>query len=441
MGNEDGTVWITFNGEIYNFRELRPELERQGHRFATSSDTEVILHAYEQHGEDCLSRFRGMFAFAIWDANRQAPLPGAGPGGEEAPLLRRGRRPVRLRLRAAGAAPAPRGLPGARPGGGRRLPDLWLRPRPRDGVPGGLQAPAGPPPDLQLDDDGGGVRERKVGVVLVARLPAEARPRRGGRGRRPRRGPDRGRPPPDGRRRPARGAPERRGRFERRRRPDEPALAAAREDVLDRVRREGIQRAPLRPDGGATLRHRPPRADRPGRRAGGDPDARAALRRAVRRLVGDPELLRRPAHPAARHGGAQRRRGRRELRGLRPLLGRGPGRPLSEAPRGAAAEGDRAPGGPRPRLAAGEEPPGPRQAVPPGGLGAARPALPPVGHVSSPRSRNASSTRPGSGRAWRGTRGRPGSWTCSTSCAGAAPAGSTRSWPPTSGRTSPTTCS
>src|SRR3954467_989024 len=55
MGNEDGTVWITFNGEIYNFQELRPDLERQGHRFYTSSDTEVILHAYEQHGEECLS--------------------------------------------------------------------------------------------------------------------------------------------------------------------------------------------------------------------------------------------------------------------------------------------------------------------------------------------------------------------------------------------------
>src|SRR4051812_34667369 len=71
MGNEDGTVWVTFNGEIYNFQELRPELERRGHRFATSSDTEVILHAYEEYGEACLSRFRGMFAFAVWDQNRR----------------------------------------------------------------------------------------------------------------------------------------------------------------------------------------------------------------------------------------------------------------------------------------------------------------------------------------------------------------------------------
>lgn len=71
MANEDGSAWITFNGEVYNFRELRPELERRGHRFATASDTEVILHAYEEYGEGCVARLRGMFAFAIWDARRR----------------------------------------------------------------------------------------------------------------------------------------------------------------------------------------------------------------------------------------------------------------------------------------------------------------------------------------------------------------------------------
>ena len=68
MGNEDGTVWITFNGEVYNYLELRPSLESSGHRFATRSDTEVILHAYEEYGSGCVDRLRGMFAFAIWDA-------------------------------------------------------------------------------------------------------------------------------------------------------------------------------------------------------------------------------------------------------------------------------------------------------------------------------------------------------------------------------------
>jgi asparagine synthase (glutamine-hydrolysing) len=66
MCNEDRTVWITFNGEIYNFGDLRLDLEKKGHRFVTGSDTEAIVHAYEQYGVDCLSRFRGMFAFGIW---------------------------------------------------------------------------------------------------------------------------------------------------------------------------------------------------------------------------------------------------------------------------------------------------------------------------------------------------------------------------------------
>jgi len=73
LSNEDGTVWITFNGEIYNYRELQAELERQGHRFQTSSDTETIVHLYEQHGPQCVKYLRGMFAFAIWD-DRQKEL-------------------------------------------------------------------------------------------------------------------------------------------------------------------------------------------------------------------------------------------------------------------------------------------------------------------------------------------------------------------------------
>ena len=69
MCNEDGTVWIVFNGEIYNFQVLREGLEKNGHRFKSHSDTEVIVHAYEEWGVECLNRFRGMFAFAIWDSN------------------------------------------------------------------------------------------------------------------------------------------------------------------------------------------------------------------------------------------------------------------------------------------------------------------------------------------------------------------------------------
>jgi asparagine synthase (glutamine-hydrolysing) len=69
--NEDGTLWITFNGEIFNYKELRPMLEQHGHRFRTHSDTEVIIHAYEQFGKDCLKHFNGQFAFAIYDNNKQ----------------------------------------------------------------------------------------------------------------------------------------------------------------------------------------------------------------------------------------------------------------------------------------------------------------------------------------------------------------------------------
>jgi len=71
MSNEDGTVWVVFNGEIYNFADVRHELLQAGHRFRTHSDTEVIVHAYEQWGEAAVDRFRGMFAFALWDQRRR----------------------------------------------------------------------------------------------------------------------------------------------------------------------------------------------------------------------------------------------------------------------------------------------------------------------------------------------------------------------------------
>ncbi len=71
MTNEDGTLWVTFNGEIFNYLELRDELQKGGHRFATRSDTEVILHAYEEYGDACVERFNGQWAFALWDSARR----------------------------------------------------------------------------------------------------------------------------------------------------------------------------------------------------------------------------------------------------------------------------------------------------------------------------------------------------------------------------------
>ena len=72
--NEDGSIGVVFNGEIYNYRELCDDLRRAGHRFATASDTEVIVHAYEEYGAECVDRFRGIFAFAIWDGRDRSVL-------------------------------------------------------------------------------------------------------------------------------------------------------------------------------------------------------------------------------------------------------------------------------------------------------------------------------------------------------------------------------
>ena len=74
LANEDGTISIVFNGEIYNHADLRSDLESRGHRYATRSDTETIVHAYEQWGDACVDRLRGMFAFAVWDAPRRRLL-------------------------------------------------------------------------------------------------------------------------------------------------------------------------------------------------------------------------------------------------------------------------------------------------------------------------------------------------------------------------------
>src|SRR5579864_9348187 len=72
--NEDRSVWIVFNGEIYNFPELRAELLTHGHQFSTHTDTEVIVHLYEEMGANCVQKLRGMFAFALYDERRRKLL-------------------------------------------------------------------------------------------------------------------------------------------------------------------------------------------------------------------------------------------------------------------------------------------------------------------------------------------------------------------------------
>src|SRR4030042_4680673 len=74
LSNENKTVWVIFNGEIYNFLEVRSRLNASGHQFRTNSDTEVIVHAYEEYGEGCFRHFNGMFAIGIWDETHTRAL-------------------------------------------------------------------------------------------------------------------------------------------------------------------------------------------------------------------------------------------------------------------------------------------------------------------------------------------------------------------------------
>ena len=81
IGNEDNSIWVVYNGEIYNYQQLRQELEKKRHRFKTRSDTEVIVHLYEEMGRACVTRLNGMFAFALWDSKRQTLLLGRDRAG------------------------------------------------------------------------------------------------------------------------------------------------------------------------------------------------------------------------------------------------------------------------------------------------------------------------------------------------------------------------
>ena len=142
VANERGDVVAIVNGELYNYRELRAELEAKGHTFRGVGDVEVVPHLYEEHGERFVEHLRGMFAIALWDESQRAARARARPLRDQAALPRRRRGRARVRVGARAAARARR-VVGARPRGDRGLPRARLRPR-RRGRGSSARAKLGP---------------------------------------------------------------------------------------------------------------------------------------------------------------------------------------------------------------------------------------------------------------------------------------------------------
>ena len=156
-------VWVVFNGEIYNFKELRAELEQRGHRLPTRSDTEVIVHGYKEWGTDVFGRLNGMFGLAIWDVSARAARRGARRDGHQARLLPERRRTADVRIG------NPRG-PGRRRASARRrsgraqpVPEVPLHAVAADDLQRRPQARAG---------HDAGRRERRVPRGALVRLHA-----------------------------------------------------------------------------------------------------------------------------------------------------------------------------------------------------------------------------------------------------------------------------
>ena len=166
---------IIFNGEIFNHADLRPSLEQAGHRYTTRSDTETILHSYEQYGPECVLRLRGMFAFAIWDKNARKLFCARDRLGKKPFYYYWDGRTIRLRQRNQGSPRTPLHLPPIRGVPPPRIPRLRLRQRRPHPLPRHPQTDAGTSPHARslfrvapaadppiLGDSGSPARERAV---------------------------------------------------------------------------------------------------------------------------------------------------------------------------------------------------------------------------------------------------------------------------------------
>ena len=318
VSNEDGSVWIVFNGEIYNYQELRRDLIARGHSFRTNSDTETIVHLYEEYGAGCVDYLRGMFGFAIWNTRTREMLLARDRLGIKPLYYAERERRAALRV-GAEADPADR----------RRTPLAQLAGgRPPVHVSRDARRPEHRRRREEARTRARCGRARRASAADSALLGRRVRSERDRDRRRARRAaardPERVGGAPPGQRRSRRRLPQRRHRFERDRRNDGEAGRGPPQDLLDRFRRSRLRRARARADRGEAVRHR---SLRPGAAAGRRADRRGphvVSRRAVRRYVGDPDLHGVEAGGRAREGRAQRRRRRRALRRLRQIRRRRP---------------------------------------------------------------------------------------------------------------------
>ena len=312
MQNEDATVWLVFNGEIYNFQELRRDLEARGHRFRSRSDSEAIVHCYEEYGAGCFARLRGMFAIALWDARDRSLWLARD---------RLGKKPLFYSVSDQGIAFA------------SEIKSLLEVPSQcRDVVPeairdfltlGYIPAPGSIFRGIEKLLPGHFLvyRQGRVRSASYWELPFE--PKWDGTEAQPRRAPPRearrGGADSSRERRALRRLSKRRSRLEPGRGADGASSLEPGENLHDRLPREGVQRAGRRARRGSPRRLRAPRTDcrtqrgRPASRAG------LALRRAVRRFLRHPDLPCVETGGGPRQDGVVRRRRRRALRWLRPL--------------------------------------------------------------------------------------------------------------------------